>query len=86
MGYKPYLFEWGILYLRLLRNLFCPFGSIEMHGCNVANGRKGELFIKKLATDLGMPVTAGKGSQYSNISIKSIFRFEGSLILTILEE
>lgn len=38
LGYKPYLFEWGILYLRLLRNLFCPFGSIEMHGCNVANG------------------------------------------------
>ena len=68
--------EYAMRWLKNIKNVFSPFGSIELHGCNVAKGQKGELFIKKLSMELGMPVTAGKSMQYA-YSVKSILRFEG---------
>jgi hypothetical protein len=50
-----------------LRGIFGPWGSLELHGCHVAQGIKGRDFVRKLADTVGVPVTAGTGSQESGM-------------------
>ena len=48
---------------------------VELHGCNVAKGSKGELLIKNLAKVWGVPVSAGVKTQYGGVGNQ--FKFEG---------
>ena len=50
-----------------LGGIFGPWGSLELHGCHVAQGVKGQEFVQKLADILGVPVTAGTGTQRSGL-------------------
>lgn len=47
--------------------IFGPWGSLELHGCHVAQGATGHEFVRKLADLLGVPVTAGTGTQRSGM-------------------
>ncbi len=71
-----------------LHRIFSPFGSVELHGCNVAgdvyqNGRRiqrngtgvGLYLLQRLSHLLGVPVTASTNAQYSHGA--AILRFEG---------
>jgi hypothetical protein len=56
---------------------FARFGSVEMHGCKVASGTAGRLFVSRLARLWGVPVTAGLDYQYDSGSAQAAVRFEG---------
>lgn len=58
-----------------LRDLFSVYGSIELHGCNVGRGAEGERFLDVFAEIIGVPVTAGRFSQWGGAV--DTFRFEG---------
>jgi peptidoglycan hydrolase-like protein with peptidoglycan-binding domain len=60
-----------------LKGIFGPWGNLELHGCHVAQGPKGREFIRALARVVGVPVTAGKGTQ------KSGMRFLGATFTAI---
>jgi hypothetical protein len=63
--------------LRPLREIFAPFGSVELHGCNVGRGRPGRILMSGMAgmaDALGVPVSAGLGTQQGGG--KRTFRFE----------
>jgi hypothetical protein len=64
--------------LRPLREIFAPFGSVELHGCNVGRGRPGRVLMSGMADALGVPVSAGLGTQYGGS--KKTFRFESPTI------
>jgi hypothetical protein len=51
-----------------------PYGSIELHGCDVALGRAGHRLLSGMAKTCAVPVTAGLGSQRGG---KKADRFEG---------
>jgi hypothetical protein len=61
--------------LRALRPIFASFGSVEMHGCKVGQGRDGRALLSGMADALGVPVTAGINSQYGGGI--TTYRFEG---------
>ena len=61
--------------LSRLKPYFSPTGRVEFHGCNVAEGQDGQLFLSQLATILGVPVSAGTHSQYGGGPKQ--FKFEG---------
>jgi hypothetical protein len=42
-----------------LGRAMCPFGFVELHGCRVAKGSKGQDLLKSLAQLWRVPVTAG---------------------------
>ena len=64
--------------LRPLRDIFAPFGSVELHGCNVGRGKPGQALMSGMADALGVPVSAGLGAQYGGG--KRSFRFESPTI------
>ena len=49
----------------LLRRAFGPFGSLELHGCQVAANALAYSSLRKLADYIGVPVTAGVAVQRS---------------------
>jgi hypothetical protein len=61
--------------LRALRPIFAPFGSVEMHGCRVGQGRAGRALLSGMADALGVPATGGINSQLGGGG--TTFRFEG---------
>lgn len=61
-----------------LRHVFCPFGSVEMHGCRVAAGGSGRALLRGMADALGVPVSAAVRSQLGGGN--STFRFEGPTV------
>lgn len=63
--------------LARLKPYFAPRGRVELHGCNVAQGKQGELLIHGLAALWGVPVSAGIASQYGGGTAQ--FRFEGPI-------
>lgn len=54
---------------------FAPFGSVELHGCNVARGAQGRRLLTALAWALQVPATAGTRTQRGGGTAS--FRFEG---------
>lgn len=62
--------------LMALRPIFAPFGSVEMHGCRVAQGLPGRTLLSNMANSLGVPVSAGTTTQWGGGG-RSTFRFEG---------
>jgi hypothetical protein len=64
-------------HLARLTPRFARFGSVEMHGCQVARGRRGKLLLQRLAALWGVPVTAAERFQYDSGSVKEAVRFEG---------
>jgi hypothetical protein len=52
-----------IAQLRRLKGQFTYNGAVELKGCNVAAGTRGETFLKSLAQIWGVPVRAGIVSQ-----------------------
>ncbi|MEM9831786.1 MAG: peptidoglycan-binding domain-containing protein [Bacteroidota bacterium] len=64
-------------FLARLAPLFCPFGSVEFHGCRVGGGQAGKKFVEGFAKVLKVPATAGKQTQYGGG--RSTFRFEGAI-------
>ncbi len=64
-------------HLRRLRPLFAPFGSIELHGCNVGQGAEGRRLLELTAQATGVPASAGIGSQY--FGSRTAARFEGAV-------
>lgn len=65
--------------LRRLRGWFSPVGSVELHGCGVAQGADGATFQRRLAALWGVPVTAGRGSQKVGGTWKTL-RLEGRVV------
>jgi hypothetical protein len=63
--------------LRRLRPLFVEFGSVELHGCQVARLRDGRTLVRRLAAIWGVPVSAGVQTQYGGGGIRRTLRFEG---------
>jgi hypothetical protein len=61
--------------IRSLRPFLVGFGSIELHGCAVAKGRRGTRLLQQMATLVGVPVSAGTRDQYDHGA--KVFRFEG---------
>lgn len=54
---------------------FRPYGSVELHGCKVADGDAGRLLLRDLADEWQVPVTAGIRQQH--VGSGQTFRFEG---------
>jgi len=63
-------------FITRLAPMFCPFGSVEFHGCRVGAGASGKRFVQEFSRYLKVPVTAGKQTQYGGG--RSTFRFEGA--------
>lgn len=61
--------------LMRLRPLFCPYASVELHGCRVGDGDDGKRLLRALAFVLGVPVTAGIEKQ--SFGEITAHRFEG---------
>jgi peptidoglycan hydrolase-like protein with peptidoglycan-binding domain len=61
--------------LQALRPIFAPFGSVEMHGCRVGQGRAGRALLSGMADALGVPVTGGINQQLGGG--RTTYRFEG---------
>jgi hypothetical protein len=59
-----------------LQEIFSPYGSIELHGCNVGAGSEGRRFVTTLARALGIPVSAAAGFGARGWQV-STFRFDG---------
>ncbi|MBM3762572.1 MAG: DUF4347 domain-containing protein [Acidobacteria bacterium] len=57
---------------------FRPYGSVELHGCRVADGDMGRLLLRDLAEEWGVPVTAGIRQQH--VGNGQTFRFEGPTV------
>ena len=53
--------------------------GIEIHGCNVAEGRSGRRFVGRIASSVALPVVASPNVQYAD----NMFDFEGSEIVRI---
>lgn len=47
----------AMIFMSKLSRYFAPLGSLELHGCKTARGRKGQSFIARLALAGGIPVT-----------------------------
>jgi hypothetical protein len=62
-------------HLAPLRGCFGPLGSLELHGCDLAKGSKGNLLLFRLAFLLGVPVTAAMGRNTANTQ-RQILRVE----------
>jgi hypothetical protein len=60
-----------------LKPYFAPTGRVELHGCNVAQGKAGEELIRGLAILWEVPVSAGVDKQYGGRSHQ--FVFEGPI-------
>lgn len=54
---------------------FAPNGRVELHGCNVGQGRAGRRLLQSMAQTLGVPLSAGVRTQLAGGA--SNFRFEG---------
>ncbi|MBO13740.1 MAG: hypothetical protein CMJ68_23690 [Planctomycetaceae bacterium] len=61
--------------LQSLRPIFAGFGSIELHGCRVGRGTAGRVLLTRMANATGVPVTAGRNTQFGGGT--STFQFEG---------
>lgn len=48
-------------YLAPLRGRFGRYGSLEMHGCQIGRGKKGDALVGLLALYLGVPVVTSTG-------------------------
>ncbi len=59
----PVSFKWTEPSLGLLAPFFAPWGSMELHGCHVA--QKGQLLLGTVARAVKVPVTAGLHFQYA---------------------
>lgn len=61
-----------------LRSVFHPFGSAELHGCQVGAGSAGDRLLQGLCTAWGVPVSAGVRDQEGGDF--RTFRFEGPTV------
>lgn len=59
-----------------LRGCFGPYGCIQFMQCNVAQGAAGASFLNMVATTVGVPVTAGRPTQYGG-NLREILTIEG---------
>jgi hypothetical protein len=58
--------SWWSPLLSSLKQHFVPWGSIELHGCDVASGSAGHQLLSMIARTTGVPVTAAVREQYGN--------------------
>ena len=58
-----------------LRGYFAPSGSVEFHGCRVAEGRQGAQFLRRAANVFGVPAVAAQNTQFNYNAV----RFGGSV-------
>ena len=61
-------------FLARLRPCFSPYGSVEFHGCHVAEGAEGKSFMREVSDIVGVPSTGAFSSQ----PIGTVQRFVGS--------
>ena len=64
--------------LLIIKKFFLPFGSVQLHGCNVGQGSRGKELLQKLAKLWEVPVTAGVNTQFSGGA--KTFKFEGPTV------
>ena len=62
-------------HLRRLAPCFARHGALQLMGCDVAQGPAGRALLRQLAAVVGVPVSAGTGSQYGGG--RRTYRFEG---------
>ncbi len=55
-----------------------PFGSIQLHGCMVASGSRGEEFLQAAADVFLVPVVASKAKQKM---VSAAIRFQGPIVV-----
>lgn len=53
--------------------------GVEIHGCNVAEGRRGRRFVQGIANLIDLPVVASPDTQYAD----NRFQFEGNSITRV---
>jgi hypothetical protein len=58
--------SWWSPLLSSLKQHFVPWGSIELHGCDVASGSAGHQLLSMIARTTGVPITAAVREQYGN--------------------
>jgi RNA polymerase sigma factor (TIGR02999 family) len=63
--------------LARLRGHFAPYGSVELHGCRLGLGSAGRRLLRSVSDTLGVPASAGRGSQ--SFGQTTSLRFEGSV-------
>lgn len=63
--------------LLMIKKVFVKFASVQLLGCDVGGG-KGETLVQKLAKTWGVPVTAGRHTQFGGGN--ATFRFEGATV------
>ena len=56
-----------------LADLFSRDGWVELHGCNVAQGYAGKLYLARLAQVLRVPVRAGTALQWGGSHASDVF-------------
>jgi Putative peptidoglycan binding domain len=61
-----------------IRSVMLPFGSVQLLGCDVGGGSHGVELVRKLAQTWGVPVTAGRRTQFGGGN--HTFRFEGPTV------
>jgi peptidoglycan hydrolase-like protein with peptidoglycan-binding domain len=67
--------------LAQLKSLMCPYGSVQLLGCNVGEGSKGKSLVNKLTESFGVPVTAAVLEQLGGG--RNTFTFEGPTVTGI---
>jgi peptidoglycan hydrolase-like protein with peptidoglycan-binding domain len=67
--------------LAQLKTLMCPYGSVQLLGCNVGEGSKGKSLVNKLTESFGVPVTAAVLEQLGGG--RNTFVFEGPTVTGI---
>lgn len=67
-------FNWMLM--ANLADYFTADGWLELHGCNVAEGVEGKLYLSRLASLLNVPVRAGTQVQYGG-SLRNDLRLWG---------
>ena len=56
-----------------LADMFSPQGWLELHGCNVAQGYAGKIYLARLAGLLNVPVRAGISVQFGGSLANDLF-------------
>jgi len=62
--------------LARLKNVFSPYGCVQLMHCSTGAGAKGRLLLTKLAKAIGVPVTAALLTQYGGAGVNT-FAWEG---------
>lgn len=80
MGGEHFKHPQAVATYQLLGSIMKPYGSIELHGCNVARRLNGQRLLSGLAQTCRVPVTAALSKQLGGAAAA---RYEGAVVTRI---